>query len=229
MQQGNSSDFNEVWEAAVDRLPELSPDEQRVGLALLGELTQGEPVSPSRLGRALGISDQDTERYLQGSGMSPLVYSNDEGSAVGFFGLSTRPTDHRFIVNGRTLWTWCAADTLFLPELVDATAAVESREPQTGDPVRLTVSPTAIESATPESVMVSMNSPAAWETTSAMRLIVTACHYIHFFTSPESGRRWTDEHPDTVVVPLDDAFIYARRQNRRMFGSQLAGRSSGGA
>jgi hypothetical protein len=66
-----------------------------------------------------------------------------------------------------------------------------------------------------------MNSPEAWETTSALKLIVTACHYIHFFASPESGGEWTEGHPNTVLLPLDRAFAYAKRQNRRMFGTAL--------
>lgn len=218
--------FEELWAAAVERLPEFSPGEQRAGLALLAQLTQGEPVPASQLAQALGIKEAEAKRYLQDSGMSLLVLSNDEGSALGFFGLSTEPTDHRFIVNGRTLWTWCAADTLFLPELLGVTASVQSNDPVTGEPITLTVSPKKVETSQPEGVVVSMNSPEAWETTSAVRLIVTACHFIHFFGSTESGRKWTESHPDTVLLPLDDALAYGRRQNSRMFGGVLAEQAS---
>jgi hypothetical protein len=78
-----------------------------------------------------------------------------------------------------------------------------------------------VESAEPNGVVVSMNSPEAWETTSALKLIVTACHYIHFFGSSESGGKWTQGHPNTVLIPLDRAFVYVKRQNRRMFGTAL--------
>ena len=226
MQQKNLRTFDELWEAAVERLPEFSPAEQRAGLALLAQLIRGEPLPASSLAQALGIKETEAERYLHDSGMSPLVLSNDEGSALGFFGLSTVPTDHTFTVNGRALWTWCAADTLFLPELLGVTALVESQDPVTGEAITLTVSPTTVETSQPAGIVVSMNSPEAWETTSAMRLIVTACHFIHFFGSPESGRQWTESHPDTVLLSLDDAFAYGRRQNRRMFRTELAERAS---
>jgi len=222
----NRTTYEKLWESAVERLPQFSPAEQRAGQALLTLLTQGEPVSAPQLASALEIPAEKAERYLQDSGLSALVLSNDVGSVLGFFGLSTVPTDHRLIVNGRTLWAWCAADTLFLPELIGATASVESKDPMTGEAVRLTVSPTEVQSSQPDGIVVSMNSPEAWVTTSAVRLIVTACHFIHFFGSPESGRRWTDSHPATVLLPLDEAYAFGRRQNSRMFGAELAKRAS---
>lgn len=226
MQEKTNNIVDEVWEAAAERLPRFSPAEQRAGLVLLNELSRGEPVSAARLAHAMGVEEAEAAHYLSDSGMSPVVYSSDEGAALGFFGLSTMPTDHRFVVNGRTLWTWCAADTLFLPELLGVTASIESKDPVTGEFVTLTVSPAAVESVEPAGTLVSMNSPDAWETTSAMRLIVTACHFIHFFGSSESGREWTESHPDSVLLPYAEAFAYGKRQNRRMFGTALAERES---
>lgn len=227
MQQENPNTTEALWEAAVDRLPRFSPTEQQVGIVLLGELARGEPVSPTQLGRALGTDTDEAAGYLTDSSLSFAVYSNQEGSALGFFGLSTVPTDHRLVVNGRTLWTWCAVDTLFLPALLDVTASVESKDPVTGVPITLTVSPTTIDSVDPEPTVVSVNSPRSWETTSATRLIVTACHYIHFFVSPDSGRRWTDTHPDTVLLSVEDAFAFGQSQNTTMFGTALSGRARG--
>lgn len=221
MQEKTLNIIDELWEAAVERLPALTADDQQAGMVLLAELSRGEAVTASRLAQALAVGETDAEQYLRDSGLSRLVHSDEQGSALGFFGLSTVPTEHRFTVDRRHLWTWCAADTLFLPELLGATASVESKDPVTGQAINLTVSPTSVESAEPTGVLVSMNSPEAWETTSAIRLIVTACHYIHFFGSPESGGEWTESHPNTVLLPLDRAFAYGKRQNARMFGTVL--------
>lgn len=226
MQHKTLSIIDELWEAAVERLPEFSHAEQRAGMALLAELSRGEPVTAARLAEVLAVEEAEAEDYLRDSGLSRLVQSNEEGSALGFFGLSTIPTDHRFTVNGRNLWAWCAADTLFLPELLDGTATVESKDPVTGQAISLTVSPDTVESVNPAGVLVSMNAPEAWETTSAVRLIVTACHYIHFFASPESGQEWTESNPNTVLLPVDQAFAYGKQQNRRMFGTVLAQRAA---
>jgi alkylmercury lyase len=226
MAQFNEKIVDKLWEAAVDRLPALSPSEQRAGLALLGELARGEAVSPSQLATVLGVSVDESGRYLHDSSMSRLVHTDDSGAALGFFGLSTVPTDHRFTVDDQTLWTWCAADTLFLPELLDRTALVESNDPQSGEPVSLTVSPTTVERTEPDEVWVSTNSPEVWETTSAIRIMVSACHHIHFFTSTESGRQWVEDRPNTVLIPLEDAFAWGRRQNRRIFGNELGRRAT---
>jgi alkylmercury lyase len=40
---------------------------------------------------------------------------------------------HRFEINGLTLWTWCAWDSLFIPEILAQTARVASRDPETGE------------------------------------------------------------------------------------------------
>lgn len=226
MNQESAPTIDELWRAAVDRFPQFSPDEQRTGLVLLDELARGEPVTASRLGIALGITEREADRYLRDSGIGPFVYSDDHGSVLGFFGLSTVPTDHRLILDGRTLWAWCAVDTLFLPELLGASAEVESTDPESGEPIRLTVSPSALEAVSRDEVLISMSSPEAWETTSAVRLIVTACHFIHFFASSESARRWTKTHADTVLLGLEDAFTFGQRQNRRMFGQELTRRAA---
>lgn len=226
MQQTNPNPIDELWEMAVECLPAFSSTEQHVGVALLAELARGEPVSPVRLGRALGVDEEEAAAYLHDSALSFAVHSNEEGSALGFFGLSVVPTGHRFEVEGRTLWTWCGADTLFLPELLDATARVESKDPVTEAPIELTVAPAAVESIDPDTAVLSMSSPHSWDTTSAVRLITTACHYIHFFGSQESSRQWTDAHPDTVFLSVEDTFASCRRQNQRMFGVALAERAS---
>jgi alkylmercury lyase len=56
-------------------------------------------------------------------------FTDEQGHVIGFLGLSIRPMPHRLTVTGRTLYAWCAFDTLFLPELLGAAAEVESRCP----------------------------------------------------------------------------------------------------
>lgn len=121
----NSTMLDQLWEAAM---PSLSPEEQRAGLALLCELAKGEPVTVAQFAEALGGPVGEAEAVLKASPLSPFVYAGENGRVVGFFGLSTAHTDHRFSINGRTLWAWCAQDSLFLPELLGETAEVESRD-----------------------------------------------------------------------------------------------------
>ena len=83
------------------------------------------------------------------------VELDDHGRVVAFSGLSLTPTAHRFTVAGRTLYTWCAWDTLFLPALLGQSARVESPCPITGTAVRLEVEPSGVRDVDPEEVWVS--------------------------------------------------------------------------
>lgn len=221
----NMTTVDELWTPAARRFPAFPPDEQRAGIVLLRELAGGEPVGAAQLAQALGIPVGDAEALIRESGLSPFVHADEGGRILGFWGLSTARMHHRFTLNGQPLWTWCAVDSLFLPELLGETARVESRDPEGGDLVRLTVSPTGIEAVEPKGVVVSMNSPDVWETSSAAQVIATACHFIFFFTSRASGEHWVATHPKTVLLSLDEAFEWAKRQNARMFGSELARRA----
>lgn len=225
MTQNNTTTLDQLWEAAAQRFPKFSPEEQRAGMVLLQQLAGAESVGAARFARTLSISVGEAEALLRESGLSPFVHADEDRRVLGFWGLSTAPMHHRFTLNGQPLWTWCAVDSLFLPELLDEMAQVESRDPEGGELVRLTISPTGIESVEPKGVVVSMNSPEVWEISSAARVIGTACHFIFFFTSRASGERWVAKHPKTVLLSLEDAFAWGKRQNARAFGTELAARS----
>lgn len=211
--------LQQAWEPIF---PPFAPQEQRAGIALLRDLTRGEPVDAPRLAKLIGSSTDHAQSFLKESQLSRYVYWGDNGRVLGFWGLSTVPTHHQLTVNGRTLWAWCAADTLFLPALLDETARVESKDPQNGDVVRLTISPIRVESVEPGDVAVSIIRPDAVDHSDAARVIKTTCHYIFFFSSPASGERWVAAHPETVLVSLEEAIEFVDWVNARAFGHELA-------
>lgn len=214
--------LDQYYEALAAALPEFAPDEQGAGVALLRELARGKPVGAAQLARALGVPTVEAERLLAQESIRCLVYPDDQGRVVGFGGLAVAPMHHRFTVDGRTLWTWCAWDSLFLPELLNATARVESPDPETDEPVRLTVTPERIEAAQPEGAVVSFLLPGAdGFTTSAANVMATFCHRVLFFGSQESGERWVARHEGTFLYSLAEAFELARRLNAKNFGAVL--------
>jgi len=231
MTRNTLTTLDQLWEAA---LPRPNDEEQRIGIALLRELAKGEPVSASRLQDALDMRPGEVEKVLRGSALKPFVYWGDDGRVEGFWGLATRPTHHHLTIDGRTLWTWCAQDSLFLPELLGETAVVDSSDPETREPVHLTISPKRVE-AEPEGVVLSITRADTADLSSAARIIATACHFIFFFASRNSGERWVAAHPQTELLSLEEAIEFGRRQNERVFGRELAalseraGLSRGGA
>lgn len=108
-------DLTALAQSAVAAMPGLSSEEQRAGIVLLRELAKGEPVAVPQFAQALGVSVSEAEALVKDSGLSRLIYAGEDGRVVGFWGLSTARTHHKFTINGRTLWAWCAGDTLFLP------------------------------------------------------------------------------------------------------------------
>ena len=215
---------DELWEAAFGRFPTPSPEEQRAGIVLLGELARGAPVTIAHLARALGTPIDTAEALVKHSVLSPFVDIGDAGRIQGFGGLSVAHTHHQLTVNGRTLWTWCALDSLFIPELLGDTAEIESRDPETGELIRLAVSPARVETAEPTGILVSMMPPGAVDLTSLARVMASCCHFIFFFASRASAEGWQAKHPETVLRSLNEAFSFAKRQNAHVFGAELARR-----
>lgn len=184
---------DQYWEALRAALPELSPEDQRAAVALYRKLAQGRPLGAGDVAEALEVSVDDTA-----------------------------PMHHRFTVNGRTLWTWCAWDSLFIPEILGETARIESSDPGTGEVVRLTVSPTRVEAVEPEGAVVSFLLPDAHDfDTSAANVMAKFCHFVFFFASRGSGERWVARHPGTFLYSVDDAFALAKRLNAQNFGPAL--------
>lgn len=218
--------LEEYWMALAESMPEFSPDEQRAAVTLYRELAKGHPLSPEGLAGALGVVTAEARELLECDSMKPFVYLDDQGKILGFGGLAATPMHHKLLVDGCTLWTWCAFDNLFIPEILGKTARVESPDPETGDLVRLTVTPSGVETVEPETAVVSLLRPDSSEFTSAANVMAKFCHFVFFFASRESGERWVRKHAGTFLYPLREIQQLARRLNARKFGLELARRST---
>ena len=199
----------------ADAFPNLSTTEQRIALGLYRLLAEGEPVSPDRVAQHLDLSTNLVREIFDSW---PAVYFDDEKNVVGFWGLALQEMPHRFKVKGRQLYTWCAWDSLFIPELLGRTAEVESTCPTSGEIISLTVSPTRVENFSPDSAVVSFLSPT---TSFDMNIIAGFCHYVLFFSSEESGTQWIVNHKDTFLLTLNEAHEIGRLTNKATFGAAL--------
>lgn len=206
----------ELAKVLAGAMPALPPDQQELALAIYRQLAAGEPVSAGALAEQLSREEGEIANTLE---QWPGVFFTDDGRVVGFWGLALAEMPHRFQVGGRTLHTWCAWDALFIPELIGQRAEVESRSPVSGEPVHLTVSPQGVEDVTPEATAVSMLAPT--EVFDA-DVIMSFCHYVHFFTSAEEAAPWLSEHPGTFLLSVNEAFELGRVTNRARFGRALS-------
>lgn len=207
-------DITDLAEAVNTANPFLEPDEQRLALATYRLLVEGKPVDPRDLALVVGLDGDWVRRTINNwTG----VFKDDEGRVVAFWGLALPEMDHRFELDGRTLFTWCAWDPLFIAPLLEATARVTSTCPVTGRKITLTVAPDGVRDLDPPEAVLSFLRP-----TPAMKenVIESFCHYVLLFASPGAAQEWITEHPETFVLSIDDAFELGRRTLGRLSGSR---------
>jgi alkylmercury lyase len=197
-------------------MPDLDPSLQHAAMTLLRLLAQGEPVDVQRLADALALPVAYVDQTLE---RSPGVFRDDHRRIVGFMGLSIAPiSDHRLQLDGRSLWAWCAWDTLFLPELLGQTARVNSRCPSTGAGISLTVTPNGPADLTPPETVVSFLVP---DQQFDANVLQSFCHFVHFFASSGAAETWTAEHPGTFQLSIDDAYHLGQLTNHATFGAAI--------
>ena len=194
------------------RLPTMTEEERRVGLEIYRQLAQGEPVLRSQLAVALEVPSHTVDELLESPNLKSLTYADKDGQIIGFGGLAVQEMPHRFKVDGRTLYTWCAWDSLFIPVILGLKAEVESPAPGSTVRVRLRVAPDGVERIQPPSAVMSFLLPSA-ETfqADALKAMAAFCHFIFFFPDSHSATEWTKTHPDTSVISVSDAFELGRR------------------
>jgi alkylmercury lyase len=223
----NAPQLDEYWRKLSSQLRPFSPQEQRVAVTLYRELAKGRAIDADQLARALGLPPAESRALLQRDAIKGFIRPDNDGRVLGFGGLAAAPMHHRFEVEGRTLWTWCAWDSLFIPEILRRSARVTSPDPETREIVRLVVTPDRVESAVPDGAVVSLiELEADVFRTSAANVMASFCHFVFFFASRSSGERWIARHPGTFLYSLEDAFALAKRLNAGNFGSELKQRGA---
>lgn len=192
----------------------VSERERRVQLALFRLLAGGQPVAPARLAAEAGVPAAEVVELL---GRWWGVHT-DQGRIVAFQGLSVVEAPHRLKLDRRTLYTWCAWDTLFLPELIGSPAAIGSTCPTTGATVSLHVGPDGPADLSPAEAVMSFIDPGE---SFGDDVIQSFCRFVHFFASPEAAEEWTRSHPGTYVIPIENGYEIGRRTNAAQWGELL--------
>jgi alkylmercury lyase len=133
---------------------------------------------------------------------------------------------HRFLVNGQTLYTWCAWDSLFIPQILGKTARVESTCPITGDKIQFTVAPDGVKELDPASTVMSFVTPEAGKIRE--NVVLNFCHFVHFFSSAEAGSQWISEHAGNFILSIDEAYSFAQKKNEVQYKDVLGVQAGSG-
>jgi alkylmercury lyase len=193
-----STDYVEQTTALIGRVEatELLPHAIRL-------LSDGEPAALERLAEAAGWSVEDVEAALTAQ---TSAERDDQGRLVGL-ALTLRPTTHRVTVDGRTLFAWCATDTLMVPVVLGRPALVESTCPQTGKAIRIELTPDSVQRVDPPDAVMTAVRPRG----RLADLRADTCAHGHFFSSLAATAAWADAHPDGHVYPVEEAFRLDRQ------------------
>ena len=186
--------------------PEFGPENSRVLVGLWRALAKGEPVTPAAVDALIARTGANAE--VAQDFLANTTERNDAGDIVGAVGLSLNDHPHGFSVNGSRHSTWCAWDALFLPPLIGETAEIESKDPQSGETVRITASPDRIESVSPSGsvVTVLVPGPDVVKTDSVEDVWTTFCHHIFFFDSRDSAEAWAVGRPDIQILTVEEGY-----------------------
>src|SRR5258708_32256612 len=163
-------------------------------------LVQGRPVAPELLASRLNRELEEVRAILQAH---PELEYDAQGNLVGS-GLTLVPTAHQFRVEQRTLFAWCAFDTLTYPVELHLSAQITSRCPVTGSSIQLTVTPEQVLDLEPGEAQVSLVVDVAAGGCSNVREDV--CNYGHFFASREAANRWQAVHQEAVILSVEEAY-----------------------
>ena len=199
----------------VERTPPVDADGKRISIALYRLLAEGEPVLAGELATKVGLDEKRVHEMLRSWNG---VFFDERGRIQGYWGLAIAEMKHRFEIAGKTLYTWCAWDSLFLPEILQNTAQVSSSCPVTGETIRLRVHPHEIETVEPADTVMSF--PRVDRMELGDDVVTNFCHFVHFFRSREAANRWLKENPGHLILSVDEALELARKKNALQYGAQ---------
>jgi len=195
----------EVLEEAVRRT--VAVIRRTEGFELLPHLArllaEGQPLSLDRLAAASGWSVEQVRRALN---RHPSVEWDDQGRLVGF-GLTLRPTPHKFTFEGRNVYGWCASDVLAFPAMLDKSGTVESFCPATRKRIQVEVTPDDVRSVDPPEAVVSEVRPD--HPVGDVRAEI--CHLGHFYSSREAAAPWLEAYPEGMLNTVEEDFEIHRR------------------
>jgi hypothetical protein len=177
----------------MDRTGTLTPQERQLHHALLRGFPHfGGPPPTVWLAEQAAAAGLSPERALgQLAAKEVLQLDPASGAIVAAYPFSGLPTAHRVRINGgEPLWAMCAIDALGIPFMLGEDAEVESRDPITGEPIRITV----------------RAGEATWEPATACVVVgcaegdgpvsQTLCPTVNFFASPASAEVYAAAHPE---------------------------------
>jgi Alkylmercury lyase len=156
----------------------------------------------------------DPHQALHALATQDLVHTDQDQEILVAYPFSGRPTEHRVrFQSGHEVHAMCAIDALGIAPMFDQSIEIASRDPLTGEDMRVELAPDGAGSWQPEETVVVCGASGSGESCS------NCCPVLNFFVSTENGERWLEARPDVrgYVMTMSDAI----EAGRAVFGDVL--------
>lgn len=201
-----------VWDRfqAEGFTPDFGPEGSRLLIALYRRLAaEGRPITADELeelAQGAGVTSEEARSLVERAGEL-----DDDGAIRGIVGLSLNPHPHKFLIGGHELRNWCALDPLLIAPTMTEAVELESDDPRSGEPIRVSVSPSGVQAHEPTTAVVSIVVPESGATDSVEAVWMMFCHQVHFFTSRESGEQFfSGRDIEVYFLTIEEAFELGR-------------------
>ena len=183
----------------AQRLSEqLQCEQEDLCRSILHQVSRGKPLSKASLVTSLQISQNELEHRLA---RVPDTEFDHEGNIIGW-GVTLMPTRHRFQLDGKVLFTWCAFDTVLFPPSLGQAAQVSSTCPITEQPITFVATPEGVvKDVTPAHSVMSLIIPANRQEC----IRATFCEHSLFFSSEQAASSYLASHPEAVLLSIEEA------------------------
>jgi hypothetical protein len=189
---------NAVRADRPDRAGRLSPKLRQVHQTILRHFaitgSTPQPADLAQLAAHLGLDPHDALRQLAAD---DLVAVDDTGTLVAAYPFSPTPTAHVVTLDDVRTFAMCAIDALGTPYMLDTDATITSADPQTGQPIDVTITAGTSTFEPANAVVVYA------ATATGGRSVDTCCSTINFFASQYSARTWLADRPHLTASILD--------------------------
>jgi alkylmercury lyase len=208
MKQLKKDELIQAYRRVYDAIPQEALDlDLRVTISTMQALAKGKPVSPDQLAKLWEMPLEQVRSVLAGASAAGQAKVDSQGDLVGAV-LSLIPTDHRISMDGRQLYAWCAYDAIYAPGVVGKTAQITSRDPVTGEPISITITPDGIADVQPEGSVVSV---VGGDTDMKGGPESPRCSQMLFFGSRETADKWLQGRADVAILTVEEVFEIARQ------------------
>ena len=186
-------------ETIAEHLSEqLQCEQEDLCLPILYQVSRGKPLERAALAASLQMDQEELKQRLL---HLPDTEFDQQGNVVGW-GVTLVPTRHRFEIDGKSLYTWCAFDTVLFPPSLHAEARVQSTCTVTGHPITFVATlEGTIKNLTPASSVMSLIIPT--ERSECVR--ANFCEQSLFFESEQAASTWLATHPEVILLSIEEA------------------------